>query len=315
MVFLLGLWSCLACGERLSLPQTLLQPPTGRDDQLRALWFAGPDTGYVGGGLRFDRTLLLATTDGGTSWTPQFPDQPVDKIVFALDFRDSRRGFAAAFDGKVLRTLDGGQSWRVAQIPYWYPMRGIAAVDDSLVVAVGGVGYNTGLIARSVDFGETWAVVDTLDLELRDVVFTSVTTGFACGYGAILKTTDGGQTWDYTPAKDEFFSALHFVDAQLGYAVGRTGTILRTTDAGAHWERLRNGNLPGPPHRYNDVCFLDAQTGYIAGDQGLLLRTTDGGQRWTRVRDTPPADLYALALWPGGGLVAGADGTLFQFEE
>lgn len=309
-------WLLMGCGERLEPVQTLLPVGAEPQDQLQAIWFGSPDTGYVAGGQRFLRTALYATTDGGQQWTPQFPELAFDKILFDLDFVDSRRGFAAGFDGKVLRTLDGGQTWRVSQIPFWYPMRAIKVVNDSLVIAVGGVGYSTGIIARSTNFGESWTVIDILELELRDVVFTSATTGYACGYGAILQTTDGGLTWTYTPARNEFFSALCFVDAQTGFAVGRTGTILRTTDAGASWERLRNGNLPGAPHRYHDVAFIDAQVGYIVGDRGLILKTRDGGRRWTRFDRQLQADLYAVQVWPDGeGIIAGAEGTLFRFSE
>ncbi|RMG67032.1 MAG: hypothetical protein D6722_13920, partial [Bacteroidetes bacterium] len=216
---------------------------------------------------------------------------------------------------KVLRTLDGGQSWRISQIPYWYPMRGVAIATPTRVFSVGGVGYNRGIMAWSEDFGESWPHMDTFDFELRDIAFFGARTGLAAGYGAILKTTDGGQSWTYTPAKNEFFSALYLVDDELGYAVGRTGTILRTRDAGASWERLRNGNLPGPPHRYNDVFFEDAQNGYIAGDRGLLLYTRDGGDHWSRLDWPVKVDLYAVRAWPDGRLwVSGAEGHLFELD-
>jgi photosystem II stability/assembly factor-like uncharacterized protein len=45
----------------------------------------------------------------------------------------------------------------------------------------------------------------------------------------------------FTEEKDEFFSSIAFPSKSVGYVVGRTGTILKTEDAGASWKRLRNG--------------------------------------------------------------------------
>ncbi|GAB4425083.1 MAG: hypothetical protein OHK0039_42600 [Bacteroidia bacterium] len=305
------------CGRELPLANQPTELPLGSEDQLRAVRFVGQDTGYVAGGQRFLNDVLFRTTDGGATWERQYTVQPLGKIVFDLDFLDGSRGFAAALDGKVLLTTDGGQHWQIRQIPYWKPLQAVQAVNDTLVVAVGGSGYDDGMIVRSADGGQTWAVIDTPRRELRDVWFTHPDTGFACGYGAIYKSTDGGRRWAFTSASDEFFTSLHFLSGRLGYAVGRTGSIVRTRDGGVTWETLRNGNLPWMPlHRYNQICMLDARTGYIVGDAGLVLKTTDGGKTWLRFERQIPADLMQIHLFgEGDGLLAGRDGRLYRLLE
>ena len=51
------------------------------------------------------------------------------------------------------------------------------------------------------------------------------------------------------------------VDSTLGYAVGTSGTILKTTD-GSTWDTLTR---PTTNSLYA-VYFLDANTGFICGD-------------------------------------------------
>jgi photosystem II stability/assembly factor-like uncharacterized protein len=51
----------------------------------------------------------------------------------------------------------------------------------------------------------------------------------------VFKTTDGGEIWvKQDSVTAEFLNAIQFpADAQTGYAVGRSGTIIKTTDGGA----------------------------------------------------------------------------------
>ncbi|MEL7341790.1 MAG: YCF48-related protein, partial [Bacteroidota bacterium] len=102
-----------------------------------------------------------------------------------------------------------------------------------------------------------------------------------------------------------------------GYAVGRTGTILKTTDQGETWTRLRNGNLVfNPAHRYHSIAFLDDELGYVAGDAGVLLKTTDGGQNWQRVALDIQQDWWEVQVVEAGTLVLGGDdGTVLQLQE
>ena len=76
-----------------------------------------------------------------------------------------------------------------------------------------------------------------------------------------------------------------FIDGDQGWAVGDRGTILHTTDGGAHWQLQSTGITT----RLNCVYFTDDQHGWAAGGstdpyvgttRGTLLRTRDGGRHW-----------------------------------
>jgi photosystem II stability/assembly factor-like uncharacterized protein len=318
--FLLPFLLMIGCRESIQLRP--IGPPLISDARidLRAIGFTPTGQGYAVGGYRFDHTVLLGSSDAGQSWESQQPIEPIDRVMYGLLVRDEASALTGGLHDLTLRTLDRGATWRFGYIPDFdlnVPVRNFAAIDDTTIIMVCGGGYNAGSWYRSQNFGLTWDLIDTVGYELRDVVFTSPTVGYSCGYGVIFKTSDGGEQWELTPAEDDFFVSLSFPTAEIGYAVGRSGTILKTTDAAASWETLRNGNnLLNARHRYNQVHFISPQRGYAVGDQGLLVKTSDGGQSWQRFDTDTKADLYQIAFQQAGkGTIVGEGGLLMQFEE
>ncbi len=78
------------------------------------------------------------------------------------------------------------------------------------------------------------------------------------------------------------------VSARVAWASGSKGTVLRTTDGGAHWQRLMVPDADKLDFR--DVEGFDASTAVIMaagpGAQSRVFRTGDGGATWTQVLDT-----------------------------
>jgi photosystem II stability/assembly factor-like uncharacterized protein len=66
-----------------------------------------------------------------------------------------------------------------------------------------------------------------------------------------------------------------------GWAVGASGTILATSDGGAHWKPEA---APAPEGRdLNSVTFTDPSHGWAVRHEGnILLVTTDGGAHWSK---------------------------------
>ncbi|MFH1311994.1 MAG: YCF48-related protein [Candidatus Eisenbacteria bacterium] len=67
-----------------------------------------------------------------------------------------------------------------------------------------------------------------------------------------------------------------FVDISTGYAVGQSGTILKTTDGGSTWNLQTSGTFPD----LSGTFFVDMSTGYAVGGIGTIVKTTDGGSTW-----------------------------------
>lgn len=73
------------------------------------------------------------------------------------------------------------------------------------------------------------------------------------------------------------------VDANVAWASGREGTVLRTIDGGAHWQAMR---VPGAEKLdFRDVEGFDADTAVVLsigpGPDSRVYRTVDGGRNWT----------------------------------
>ena len=162
--------------------------------------------------------------------------------------------------------------------------------------------------------------------------------------GTVLLSDDDGARWRQAAAVPVQVSltALRFVDARTGWAVGHLGVILNTVDGGEHWTRQLDGVSAaqrivaaaaqstderekrnaaryadeGPDKPFFDVDFADAQRGVAVGAYGLAFATADGGTTWTplvgRLPNPKSLHLYA-ARWVAGNLVfAGEQGLLIK---
>lgn len=289
--------------------------PSQTDDRLHCIYFINDSVGLVAGGERYAKDKLMRTTNGGATWDTI--GLGIGKILMDIAFANDSVGFVCGLDGHIIKTTDAGKTWEQRQAE-WRILHGIKVVNDSVVVAVGGGAYVQGIIVRSNDLGQTWKMIDTFGVELRDLAFTDDKNGFACGYGAILKTTDAGLHWEFTDEKDEFFSSIVFPSKSVGYVVGRTGTILKTEDGGKTWKRLRNGNNPLQTRFFfNDVKFLTEDLGYIVGDNGVILKTTDGGKNWKSFqKEADKTNYFEIFLFKEGqGWLVGDKGKILKFTE
>lgn len=113
--------------------------------------------------------------------------------------------------------------------------------------------------------------------DLYDLHFPSSATGYAVGAtGTVVKTTDAGETWNALATTTS--EDLHAVH----FIDESTGFIagddhaFKTVDGGNHWAEL---TLPAG-YSFRDLLFLDSQTGFCLGGDGLIFKTTDGGTTW-----------------------------------
>lgn len=72
--------------------------------------------------------------------------------------------------------------------------------------------------------------------------------------------------------------SVHFVSNNLGYAVGDSGIVLKTTNGGTDW-LIKSA---GFKQRLYSVRFANSYYGWAVGDSGLILRTNNGGANWIK---------------------------------
>jgi photosystem II stability/assembly factor-like uncharacterized protein len=252
--------------------RTPIPTPTTPASRITAYTFADADHGW----LATDQKLWH-TTDGGTTWQPQFdlPD-PAEQIVFT----SLQQGWIATTTGYLV-TTDGGATWQ--------------PTNDS------------GPLHR-----RRWYIEDcppTFDYP-PSVSFLNNQQGWiicvsepGAGHQAkqLLYTDDGGQTWTaradtwsdsewpvVAGALPSFGSgaSIFFLDAQHGWFTTWLGGLLHTTDGGHSWQPWGNVIIE-PLRATTQPFFLSEQHGFIVfwPSQGtnLLVRTTDGGQSWEQV--------------------------------
>jgi len=117
--------------------------------------------------------------------------------------------------------------------------RGLRFAADAMHgVAVG----DGGLVMLTSDGGATWHAGATAPAALAGVSITPDGTRIvAVGTtGLVWRSTDSGATFARVPTVTANLAAIGFSDdqPQEGWIVGAAGTILHTTDGGAHFASL-----------------------------------------------------------------------------
>ncbi|HAP36163.1 MAG TPA: hypothetical protein DCQ28_09575, partial [Bacteroidetes bacterium] len=93
--------------------------------------------------------------------------------------------------------------------------------------------------------------------------------------------------------------SVWFKQGSEGWAVGDSGTILHTMDAGNVWTKVTSPVQSD----FKEIKFFNDTLGFIVGAGGIV-RTGNGGATWTKVSETGEQTLYAIAVNDTGMLAA-----------
>ena len=267
------------------------------DPRRAGVVYAGTDMGLYeseDGGARW--RLLDTPMRGSVVWSMAI--DPVDPdVMFAGTGTPSKPG--------IHRTTDAGKSWEqlAVDIAADCPNVGIPrptgiAIDPTDHRHVW-VGLEVDGIRRSVDGGDTWTRVNG-QIENQDVHNVLVAAGpprtvFTVVNDDVWRTTDDGKSWRAARAREVF--PWHYprgiavrpddprtVFVTLGDTTpGRTGTVMRSRDAGATWQSL---GLPVQPNSAIWAVSVPAaapDTVLAASRHGYVYRSDDGGDTWRKL--------------------------------
>jgi len=265
-----------------------------------------------------DGGLLSSNIDfAGSGRVRLVPDN-----LFAVDFQDESTGWAGGYYGTILKTEDGGESWRKIEIPYTDLIRRIDFSDELTGFAV----TSRGRILKSEDGGMSWAVSHTeARTNLRDIYCLDARTAWVVGHeGTILYTADGGDTWvgqSLTGFQGRDLPRLNgiarFESGRL-ILVGEFGVVATSTDNGSHWSVLGGAE--------SSVTFTSVATwgnhAMAVGLGGALVKVSElpgsaleTGEELSlqveNVNSGTEEHLFDLSLQPSGdGLAVGQGGVL-----
>jgi photosystem II stability/assembly factor-like uncharacterized protein len=283
--------------------------PVGSQPHVRSLdaaAFVSDTRGWAAG-----QNAIIATSDGGGTWTQQFSGRA---DIRSLDFVDERSGWAVA-STELLRTTDGGDTWQPAGEPAGRVLTGVEFVSSSqgwgLAVPSDKVGAQPlGTLVRTTDAGATWSVVQR---NVANSICVSGATLIAGAGSRVLRSSDGGSTWtpllDPATASNSWFGAVVqcagsssiWALFEGGGAAGSEGYAAYTSsNSGASWRPAVVAPIvAGSDPAFRGVVRLDAYPGPFAAvsaanavflgqcpacdpQHAMVLRTEDGGRHWGR---------------------------------
>lgn len=184
---------------------------------------------------------------------------------------------------------------------------------------------NKGLIAATVDGGQTWEKEETVTKNALNALVFVDNEGWVVGQkGTILHSEDGGKHWEKQGSNTEFsLMGVFFLDKQRGVATGETGVMLHTEDGGKTWANSNSDLATCMPVKlieqgvtcinFYAVFFLDETHGWIVGDHGAILFSSNGGKDWGVVSIGNFPNLYSVYFRDDlNGWAAGQNGLLLH---
>lgn len=233
-----------------------VQPTPANDLFLESIWFTDENNGWAVGRL----AAILFTKDGGNTWK-KYP-APVDMFFSRVMFTDSRNGYilgmqmGSDYYGTVLKTTDGGASWKVCKFKN---SSNSSTITDMYFYDSqnGWICGDGGFITHTSDGGRTWKrqqwYIDG-NHNLNDIHFVSLNEGWACGVkGLLYHTTNGGKNWAKVDVGEtREFTAIEFNGPYLGW-LATSRKIYEFRDPrfkNYRQDYLKNGSTnPSPSHQ------------------------------------------------------------------
>ena len=260
-----------------------IQQNSGSTHWFNSLCFTDQNTGWICGNNGSDN-MLIHTTDGGTTWTPQAI--PTTSFLGEVSFFDANVGWAVGVGGLLMKSADGGATWNTITIATSKALQSISFADANNGWIVG----ESGLIYKTTDGGTTWNTQNSgTGNRLIRVKFLNSQTGWACGWGGtILYTANGGTTWTVQTSGVTFdILSISIIDAKNVWMSSvppakadksplfDNGKIIHTSDAGTTWTVQYTST-----EVLNGVSFVSLTEGWCFGSTGTIMHTTDGGATW-----------------------------------
>lgn len=227
--------------------------------------------------------IILASTDGGSIWTPQ--NSGTTSTLRSLHFLDHSIGFASGNNRTLLSTTNGGVTWNILPV-----------VSDSgtIYTSLGSDGSgnihfltNYGEIYRSLDSGVSWQNIHTLGqtgFSFLNSSHAPICFAMKASGNVLYRSTDGGTVWDTVRFNFPWSGDVYFHNKDTGWVTENWGpsssphdsvSVHFTSDGGVTW--TRRSTLPGLV--LSTLQFTNGAEGWSSMTE-KIFHTSDGGVSW-----------------------------------
>lgn len=240
---------------------------------------------------------VLRTTDGGLNWTRiDIPGGDPEADLASISLAGSQNIWISGSLGKIYHSEDEGNTWQVFTLGFFSEglMQGIHAVSKQVIYVAGGIG-NIGLIARTLNGGQSWDTIappNQYNQHGNWIGVKATDANHVVVYGGKSRytfTTDGGQSWTNdsiagTGGIDGAdINCLTMLDDHTWWGAFDFEGIYLTENSGADWIRQTSAG-PGGTFLVG-IDHYDRQHAIITGISsvsldGKILVTSDGGITW-----------------------------------
>lgn len=268
---------------------------------------------------------IYKTDDGGKSWQQLISRKITNDTwthrginIFGhtrgvgIDPVDSNRLYIGTADHGLVKSIDGGRSWKgsVKGMGYKDNIYDIAidAKKPQVVYVINGkAGFKVAGVARSYDSGESWI---QLNSGLKEAMFYTLLPDsensevvYLGGEEGVYKTDDGGKNWVLKNKGIEAVTvhklAFHPKNKEIIFAAANKG-LYKTLNGGESWERTHANEMdlgtvviqPNQP----DTIYVGAVQKIPLRQQGGVFKSMDGGRKWINVLSV--RRIAAMAVLP-----------------
>ncbi|WP_434589458.1 hypothetical protein J3Q09_16085 [Pseudomonas sp. R4-83] len=248
--------------------KTWVQAKVPTRQLLTAVYFVDDQHGWAVG----HDAQILASADGGLTWTKQFEDLKRESPLLDVWFKDANSGFAVGAYGTLLETTDGGKDWQDVSDRLdnedQFHLNAIAAVKDAGLFIVG----ESGSMFRSADDGQTWEKLEG-------------------------------------PYEGSLFGVIGTAQAQTLLAYGLRGNLYRSTDFGSNWEQVELKAARGAlEFGLSGGTLLEDGSIVIVGNGGSVISSSDNGETFSVFNRPDRISLSSVAAAGDGNLVLSGQG-------
>jgi photosystem II stability/assembly factor-like uncharacterized protein len=274
-------------------PGVWVTQDTGTGDSFFSVNFVNENVGWLNGVSGRSFEMPNENDNANKKTKPKKPDEKTEDPLKA------NQGF------EVLKTTDGGQTWKAMPDQFKNKIRSVWFADPDK-------GWALTIdrdILRSTDGGASWTLqrkAGKVKLKLPgnkrepeveqpeqidQLHFSDAMHGWAWGGGRkdeyaeqpgiFLTTVDGGQNWNQIAYPfDQNSAATFFFDKDNAWVSTMGASFYRTTDGGLNWTKVQT-KLPEDVFR--SMFFTSPNDGWVVGRSGRIAKTTDSGRTWRKM--------------------------------